>query len=341
MQKTYRNRVKEVLDFSVQSGYNRITLRKRRRQAVKILEPVQKIPGGLMLVPMAAAALIHTFCPRITQLGNPLSAVFSSNGTMCVVGMMLVFAGIQTRPQQFVLSLRRCGVLILLKLIFNILLCAAFLALFGKPGIAGISLLAFAAALTSCNPGVYIALMNSVGDAADIAGFALLNLVGLPFVPICILGFADGNGIQWASVAATILPFALGMGLASLDPAIRNFAASGTPLLLPFLGFCLGSSINLKLAFSACGSGLLLFAVVMALNLAPLLAADRLLLHQRGHCTAAICCVAGLAITVPSLMAQNDAAYLPYVDTAAAQVAFAVILSAVCTPVLVRRLARR
>ena len=38
-------------------------------------------------------------------------------------------------------------------------------------------------------------------------------------------------------------------------------------------------------------------------------------------------------------MAQTDAFYLPYVESATAQVAFTVILSAVVTPILARLLA--
>lgn len=306
---------------------------------MNLLESIQKIPGGLMLIPMAIAAGINTFCPQIMQIGDPFSAVFSSKGTMCVVGILLVFAGVQTRPAQLVQSLRRSGILVGLKLILNSLLCMAVLALFGQEGLGGISLLAFAAALTSCNPGVYIALMESLGDEIDKAGFAMLNLVGLPFVPICILGFAGGRGVDVMSIVATLLPFGFGMLLGTLDPDIRDFTKNGTAVLLPFLGVCLGSSIDLRLAFSACGSGLALFVLVSLLNTVPLLAVDKLVLHQRGHCAAAICCVAGLSITVPSLMAQTDASYLPYVKSAAAQVAFVVILSAVVTPVLVRTLA--
>lgn len=306
---------------------------------MKLLELIQKIPGGLMLIPMAIAAGVNTFCPQIMQIGDPFSAVFSSKGTMCVVGILLVFAGVQTHLAQLVQSLRRSGILVGLKLILNILLCMAVLALFGQEGMGGISLLAFAAALTSCNPGVYIALMESLGDEIDKAGFAMLNLVGLPFVPICILGFAGGSGVDVMSIVATLLPFGFGMLLGTLDPDIRDFTQNGTAVLLPFLGVCLGSSIDLRLAFSACGSGLALFVLVSLLNTVPLLAVDKLVLHQRGHCAAAICCVAGLSITVPSLMAQTDASYLPYVESAAAQVAFSVILSAVVTPVLVRTLA--
>lgn len=305
---------------------------------MKLLKRTQSIPGGLMLVPMAMGALVHTFCPEAAQLGNPFSAVFSSSGTMCVVGMMLIFAGIQTNMRQLVQSLRRCGSLILLKLILNIAIVTVALTTWGKGGILGISLLAFAAALTSCNPGVYIALMEAYGDEVDKAGFALLNLVGLPFVPVCILGAAGGAGIDWRAMVSTVLPFLIGMVLAAIDPEIRVFAASGTQVLLPFLGYCLGSSIDLKAALPAVGTGALLYCIVTMCNLAPLLLVDRVVLKQKGHCAAAICCVAGLAITVPSLMAQSDVSFAPYTEQACAQVAVCVISSSVVTPLLVQRL---
>lgn len=308
---------------------------------MQILNRVQKIPGGLMLVPMLIGAVVHTFFPAVTEIGKPTSAIFTNYGTMCVVGIMLVFAGIQVKPQDLLLSLKRSGVLVLIKLILNILLGSLALKLFGQDGAMGISTLAFVAVLTSCNPGVYIALMNCFGDEIDLAGYALVNLVGLPFVPICILGYAGGNGLDYMSILATCVPFIVGMLLGCLDSDIREFTKSGTPVMLPFMGFCLGSSIDLKLAFTACLSGGLLYLIITVLNDIPLILADRIVLKQKGYCSAAICCVAGLAISVPALMAETDASFAPYVEEATAQAAFAVILSAIVTPVLVKKLASK
>lgn len=303
---------------------------------MKLSNKIQKIPGGTMLVPMAIGALVNTFIPSIYEIGNPLSAVLSSNGTMCIVGLMLVFSGIQTKPKQLLMSFKRCGLLIIIKLILNIIIGISFVNVFGLSGIYGISALSFVAALTSCNPGVYMALMENLGDEIDKAGFAFLNLVGLPFVPICILGFAGNNGIDYMSIIATLIPFILGMVLALVDTDIRSFTKSGSTLLLPFLGFCLGSSIDLNMTLSKWSQGLILFVVVLLINIVPLLIVDKKILHQKGYCAAAICCVAGLAITVPGLMAEADASYLPYVETAQAQIAFAVIVSAIVTPILTK-----
>ena len=62
---------------------------------LNILDGIRNIPGGLMLIPMAIAAVINTFIPNVMRIGNPTTAIFSNNGTMSIVGMMLVFIGIQ------------------------------------------------------------------------------------------------------------------------------------------------------------------------------------------------------------------------------------------------------
>lgn len=188
---------------------------------MNILDRIQKIPGGLMVIPMAIASIINTFMPSVLQLGDPLTAIFTSKGTMCVVGMMLVFTGIQIKPKQIFLCLRRGGVLSGTKLIISTILGILIMKVFGMDGVAGISTLAWVACLTSCNPGLYIALMNDCGDNIDKVNYVLLNVIGLPFIPICILGFANGNGIDYKSIVATILPLIIGMILGGLDVKIR------------------------------------------------------------------------------------------------------------------------
>lgn len=305
---------------------------------MKILDNVKKIPGGLMLVPMAIAALINTFIPEVMAIGNPTSAIFSSYGTMCIVGILLVFTGIQFRVNQIPLVIKRGGVLIASKLIINIVIGIIIMKVFGLGGIFGISTLALVAAITSCNPGMYIALMKSYGDEIDIANFALLNLIGLPFIPICILGFAGGYGIDYKSIIATLIPILIGIILGSLDCDIREFVKDGTNVVIPFLGFCLGASINLKYAFSNIELGLILYAIFLIINYIPLLIIDKFILKQKGHASTAISCMAGLAITVPKLMAEVDSSYLLYVDSATSQIAFAVVISTIVTPILIKKI---
>jgi len=306
---------------------------------MNILKRVQKIPGGMMVVPMAIAAIINTFIPSILQIGNPLTATFTGKGTMCIVGLMLVFTGIQIKPKQILLCLRRGGILSGTKVIIGIISGIFIMKTFGMNGVGGISTLAWVACLTSCNPGLYIALMNDCGDEIDKVNYVLLNVIGLPFIPVCILGFANGKGLDYKSIIATIVPLLIGMLLGCLDPKIREFSKDGVKILIPFMGFCLGVNINLQLAFQSIGKGVLLFLVYIIINFIPLYLIDTKALKQRGHCAAAISCVAGLAMTVPSLMAESDSSYLQYVNESTAQLAFVVVLSAIVTPWLVRKVA--
>lgn len=307
---------------------------------MNILGNVKKIPAGLMLFPMLIAAFINTFLPNIMQVGNPTTAIFSKSGTMCIVGIMLVFAGIQFKPNQLIITIKRGGILVALKLAISIIFGIIVMKLFKLEGVFGISTLALVTCITSCNPGMYIALMEHYGDEVDIANFALLNIIGLPFIPICILGFAGGYGINYTSIIATCIPFFVGIILGCVDSNIREFTKSGTNIMLPFLGFCLGASINLKLAFSSCGLGLILFIIFLIVNNVPMLIVDKYVLKQKGHSSTAICCVAGLSIAVPKLVAEVDPKYLPYVDSASAQIAFTVILCAIIIPVWVKKLAK-
>lgn len=308
---------------------------------MNILERVQKIPGGMMVVPMAITAIINTFIPSILLIGNPLTATFTGKGTMCVVGMMLVFTGIQIKPRQILLCLKRGGILSGLKVVIGVVLGILIMKLFGMDGLFGISTLAWVACLTSCNPGLYIALMNDYGDEIDKVNYVLLNGIGLPFIPVCILGFANGNGLDYKSIIATLVPLIVGMLLGCLDPKIRNFSKDGVKVLIPFMGFCLGANINLNLAIHSIGKGMLLFLVYMIFNFIPLYLIDTKVLKQRGHSSTAISCVAGLAMTVPSLMAESDKSYLKYVNEATAQLAFVVVVSAIVTPWLVRKVVNK
>ncbi len=307
----------------------------------RLLGLVRKIPGGLMLVPMAISAFIYTFLPAVSELGSPFKSVFSSSGTMSIVGIMLVFAGIQTKPREMLRALKKSGVLLAAKLALNILLCVIFMRVFGVGGIWEISAVAFTAALTACNPGVYIALMEEYGDAGDRAGFALLNLAGLPFVPVFILEITSGGTIDYMSIVSMLLPFLIGMLFGVLEPKIRDFTKNGTAVMLPFLGVCLGSSMDLRLAFSSVGKGLVLYLTVMICNLVPLYIVERCVLKKDGRVAAAICCVAGLSLTVPEMMAEGRAEYAEYVDASLSEIGFCVILSAIVTPALVRFIAGR
>mgnify|MGYP002352817750 CR=1 FL=1 len=39
---------------------------------MSILKKIQKVPAGILLVPTIIGAVIHTFCPQILNIGDPI-----------------------------------------------------------------------------------------------------------------------------------------------------------------------------------------------------------------------------------------------------------------------------
>lgn len=306
---------------------------------MKLLQTIQKIPAGLLIIPMLLAAVVNTLFPSFFQMGDPTTALFTNKGTMVLIGLILFISGTQLRLNQLLGTLKRAGVLCLTRVLISCLAGWAFVAWFGIEGVAGISAIAFIAVITSCNPGLYLALMNSYGDDVDRAAFGILNLIAVPVIPIMILNSASGVGIDLLSVLATLLPFVLGIVLGNLDTHIQQLFAPGTMIMLPFLGTSFGSNIDLRVAFDSSLSGLLLTLLFLVICLLPLIGVDRWVLRRPGTAAAATCSVAGLSLVVPSMAAALNPAYEPYVESATAQIAFGVILTSIAVPYLVKLMA--
>lgn len=307
---------------------------------INILKNMQKLPGGMMLIPMLMTALINTFCPKLLQIGNPLTAMFTSKGTMTIIGILLFCIGVHTNLSDLKDMMKRGGIILGLKFLLNIFFCIIIIRYFGNKGFLGISAVALTACITSCNPGLYIALMQDCGDKIDKSAFVLMNIVSLPFIPICILNFASGGGINLNSILATCIPFMLGMLLGYLDSDIKELTKDGIRLLMPFMGFCLGSGIDLLTVLHSWYQGIILYLVYMLINWPILLFIDRKILKQRGHSSTAICCVAGLSLSVPALMKTASKGYAVYTGRAVAQLSFVVVISAVVTTALVNRISK-
>lgn len=307
---------------------------------MKILKTMQKIPAGILNVPMVACAIVNTFFPQALNIGGATTALFST-GTMTIIGIMLFVCGAQFRIEDVGATLKRGFILLITKFVIGIVVALLVMHYLGLDGFAGIPAIALIAAIATTNAGVYLAIVNQHGDAADRSAFGLMNLVSVPAVPILLLGLANGEGFDWMTVIATIAPFLLGMLVGNLDPDLRKFLAPGGTIILPFLGFCFGSVIDLRTVVSAGLSGLLLTALVLVINIPILLAVDKFILRQRGHSACGVVPTAGAAVAVPALYAASHAEYAQYASTAAAQIAMAVIITAIVMPYIANFLQKK
>lgn len=305
-----------------------------------ILNRMKKVPGGLLIIPMLIAAIINTFCPQILQIGNPTTALFTNKGTMVLIGLMLFFSGTQCRISEIKIMLKRVGPLCLAKIIIAYgagILVSKF---FGVEGFLGISVVTIIAVLTSCNPGLYLALINSYGDEVDASAFGLLNLIVVPAVPITILSATGGQGIDINTIIATLFPFLLGILLGNLDGNFRKLYEHGTAMLLPFMGISFGANINILVALKAGVSGIIITILFYIVCLLPLYLIDKKIMKRPGYVSIAMSSVAGLSLVVPTLASELNPIYESFIQVSIAQIAFVVILTTIITPFMTQKLAK-
>ena len=290
---------------------------------------------------MILTAIINTFFPNIFQIGNPTTALFTNKSTMVLIGLMLFASGTQFSIRNIVDVIKRAGLLCIGKLIISYIIGLLVIKVFGIEGVFGISAVAIIATVTSCNPGLYLALVNDYGDEIDGAAFGFLNLIVVPAVPIMILSSASGQGIDLKTIIANLFPFILGMILGNLDSDLKKLYAPATVILLSFMGICFGSSINIIVALKSGVSGIVLTALFYLVCLFPLLILDRKLGKRPGYAAIAMSSVAGLSISVPSLAAEMSKVYVPFMDVAMSQIALASIITSVITPMIIKYIIKK
>ncbi len=320
------------------------------KRNVNIWKTLQKVPAGTMFVPLIIGALITTICQGMFQfdlwsyLGNPMKDMFSSSGQMLLIGLMLFCTGTQLKLGDLRDALRRGVLLILVRLGVAYLLCGLFYAAFGYEGALGISFLAFVCAVTSANAALYMGIIQPFGDKSDKASFGVMLICSMPLLPLLFLGFFGTSGFGMAQVlqiVSLLIPFILGMILGNLDADIRNVFAGGNAIILPFLGFEFGSTINLFDAFQMLPQGLLLSLLYFIIVIGPSYVFERHVLHRPGYASVASASLAGVALAIPTMAAQANAALGAYVSSTVATLAFVLAVTNILCPFMVRWVLKR
>ena len=179
-------------------------------------------------------------------------------------------------------------------------------------------------------------IIQDYGEPADMGNFALLNVITTPAIPLLILSAGSGNmGSSLLGVVSVLLPFVLGVVLGNLDPKMSKIYGAVTPIALPFMGCCFGSSINLINAVQAGAAGILLAVIYLVLHL-PMLATDKCINRRPGYCATAMCSVAGIALIVPTMVSSLGEAYAAQAEVALSQIALCLLLTNIASPFLTK-----
>jgi len=305
--------------------------------AIPIKRFADRVPGGMMTLPLALGALIVTFAPSAPAVfGSFTGALFT--GSLPILAVFYVCIGATVSVRSLPGVLKKGGVLLATKVLLGIAVGVLVGHWIGIEPVAGgwftgFSTLAVVAAINDTNGGLYMALMNQYGRAEDAAAYSVMSLESGPFLTMVTLGVAGLSAFPWQALVGAILPLAFGMLLGNLDPELRKFLGNAAPVLIPFFAFALGATLNLKLVWKAGLSGLALGIAVLILSAFFLAFADRL---TGGNGTAGIAAstTAGNAAAVPALVAAANPKYAAAAASATVLVACSVIVTALAAPLL-------
>jgi 2-keto-3-deoxygluconate permease len=305
--------------------------------SLPIKRSIERVPGGMMIVPLFAGALITTLVPGVGQyFGSFTGALFG--GALPILAVFYVCLGstIELRSTPYIV--KKGGALIAGKVFAGVVLGVVAGRYLGETPVsagafAGLSTLALVAAINDTNGGLYMALMAQFGKPRDVAAYSIMSIESGAFLTMVTLGAAGLSAFPWPALAGAILPLVAGIALGNLDRELRDFLARAVPTLIPFFAFALGAGINLVNVWRAGLLGLLLGVFVLVVSGAILFAADKLS-GGNGVAGLAAASTAGNAAAVPAIVASANPAYAPAVASATVLVAASVVVTAVLTPVV-------
>jgi len=308
---------------------------------------IDRVPGGMMLVPLLIGAIVRTLVPTAFSGDDPIFKSSFTGGLLTgAIPFLAAFyvclgSTIEFRSTGYIL--RKGGALWVAKIgtAFAVAFLIRALAHDQNHILFGLSALAVVAALSDTNGGLYMALMAQLGKRAeDVAAYSIMSIESGPFFTMLILGIAGLAHFPALAFVLALLPLVLGMLIGNYDPAMREFLRPGVTLLIPFFALALETGINLRGIATAGASGILLGIFVVALTGVVLLLADRLT-GGTGLAGIAASSTAGNAAIVPVAVAAIYAGYAPIAAAATVQVSAAVIVTAILTPLVTAWYAKR
>jgi len=342
---------------------------------MKLKAAIERIPGGLMLVPLLMGAALNTLDQAhvgwiesvLRSLGAApaksghyellrLGAVAAEGvpsfaeslfktGALTLIALFLFCVGSQMTVKIGARSLGKGALLTGSKFLAGTL-TGLVLGRLSDPfhGFLGLSTLAIVAAMTNGNGGLFAALTGQYGNKSDVGALSVLSLNDGPFFTMIALGLM-GERFPVVVFLGVLLPLALGMLLGNLDEDIRVLLRPGEKLLVPFFAFALGAGMNLAVFFQwqYLLGGLALGLMTLVLSGGAMWLALGLFGFRSRLTAFAEASAAGNATATPAAIAAaaaaagspNAAAYREITSIATAQISIAVISTALLCPVAV------
>jgi 2-keto-3-deoxygluconate permease len=191
-------------------------------------------------------------------------------------------------------------------------------------------------AVDNSNGGLWRAFTGRYGDKRDRGAYIASALNDGPFFSMLFLGASGLADIPVSAMVAAVIPFLLGMLVGNLNPHWREVLRPTPAIVIPFFALALGTGIDLNNIVKGGLGGLVVGLVVAPVTGTFVYLGYRFLLRRgyRSGIGFAAGTTAGNAIATPAIIGLADPKFQPYVETATAQVAAAVLVTAVVAPLL-------
>jgi 2-keto-3-deoxygluconate permease len=284
-----------------------------------------------MVVPLFIGMVINTFFPTLLQIGGFTQAL-SGVGYPTVLGMYLFTVGTKMTVRAAPRMLAR-GFGLLAAKVGTATIFALIVAHLFDGDILGLSTLAVMVAMSDTNGGMFLALTGVMGNKEDSGTYVVQSIETGPFLTMLIFVGTGLAVIPWLTMVSVIAPILAGAILGNLDDELKEFFGSHEPIIVPFMAFTLGQTINLKSVVTAGLPGIALGLTVLIVTGAVCIVADRLL-GGSGIAGAAASSTAGNSAAVPQAVALADTSFAPVAAAATVQVTASVIVTAILTPLL-------
>ena len=293
---------------------------------------LNKVPAGMMVIPLLLGSVLATLFPQVLEIGGLTTALFSSAGTNTLLGVLLFSMGTTLQVKDMPKVLKRGGVLLLSKFAIGAILGILVGKLFGDAGFLGLSALAIVSAVTNSNGSIYLTLVDSYGDEADCGCFPILALNDGPFFTLLALGASGIAEIPFMSLVAAIVPILLGMLIGNIDKGMRDIFVPMGNGIIPLIGFALGTGIDLVDVVKGGLPGVLLGLITVFIGGGFIVLCDKFLSRRPGYAGWAVATTAGNAVAVPAAVALADPAMKAIEATATVQVAASVVVTSLLVP---------
>ncbi|WP_018924865.1 2-keto-3-deoxygluconate permease [Salsuginibacillus kocurii] len=312
---------------------------------MRIKANIEKIPGGLMVVPLLLGAVINTFAPGMLRIGGFTQELFV-DGALVLIALFLLCAGAQINVKNVGVTIGKGVTLLTVKWLVGATIGLIAYMFAGPEGLfLGLAPIAIIAAMTNSNGGLYVALVGQYGKEDDRAAYSILALNDGPFLTMVALsifgamGFVEGL-FSFTDFIAVLLPIVIGAVLGNLDEEIREFLSTGSNMLIPFFAFALGMGIDFADILAGGLGGVVLGLMTVFITGTAGYWAFKLF-NWNPIVGASEGSTAGNAVATPAAIASANAAFASIESIATVQVAASVVTTAILLPIYIGFLVKR